>query len=795
MRIPSLGASRRRPGPGALFLFAPLLFAFAARAQETAPLSVEEVVARSERAELVRALDLGRELGKAARENAGVREEIAQALATAAPMARLALGAALAEAGDANPAKDALLPLLDAGIPEPVAEAAATLVGLPPFRSEPASAKEISKALLGRLEAASLPPIVRLRAATSLFLVGGGAEKTRARSELRAFLRSEEENLRAEGALALASLGDREFPREELKRLAAEPSARGQLARTYLEREATERYYDRLLQKQREYYDKEANARPSKPFDAGDPQVLEEIMRDVREFHVHGDQFSREELVAAAARGMLNLLDPHSTFFTGEEFRRFAFDLKPEYGGIGAFVRTIAGIFTIVRPIYPGPAAEIGLRSGDRVFSVDGWDTRGHGEDEVIKRLKGKPGTRVKVKVLRQGWPEPREFEITRAEISVPVLHSELFPGGVGYVELVGFAENSAPELDRALDDLKRRGMKGLILDLRNNEGGLLKSAIEVASRFLPKGKKIVSTEGTRDGKEEHFSQGKLAVPESFPLVVLANEFSASASEIVAGALQDHGRAKIVGEPTYGKGSVQQLIPLHSLPDEQFQDENGNEIYEEWEKSKDNVIPNGKHDFGPRIKLTVARYLLPSGRSIHTETDKQGRVVQPGGIFPDETVEFARIPAWKAEELDRLLGERPEEGAFRKYVEEHFEANRELFVRLAEGDGGDPSLYPDFDSFYASLKTPLDRDEIRRWVRLRVREVVADDRKKVFPGTMFLGDYEEDAQLQHAIKLLLSQFGTDVNSVEEYRVVFAKTSRSADAPWKAPGGEGSGQPR
>src|SRR5262249_6035061 len=155
---------------------------------------------------------------------------------------------------------------------------------------------------------------------------------------------------------------------------------------------------------------------------------------------------------------------------------------------------------------------------------------------------------KVKVKLVRQGWPEPREFEITRAQIEVPVLQSELLPAGIGYVELVGFAENSAAELDRSLDDLKRRGMKGLILDLRNNEGALLKSAIEVGSRFLPKGKKIVSTEGIRDGKEEHFSQGKLALPEGAPMVVLVNDYSASASEIVAGALQDHGRAKIVGE-------------------------------------------------------------------------------------------------------------------------------------------------------------------------------------------------------------------------------------------------------
>src|SRR5262249_44156226 len=153
-----------------------------------------------------------------------------------------------------------------------------------------------------------------------------------------------------------------------------------------------------------------------------------------------GKDYTREELVAAAARGMLNILDPHSTFFTGDEYKRFAFDINPEYAGIGAFVRTINNLFTIVRPIYSGPAYAAGLRSQDKVLAVDGWETRGHSEDEIIKRLKGKPGTTVKVKIARQGWPEPRDFSIQREVIQVPVLQSELLPKGIGYVELTSFA-------------------------------------------------------------------------------------------------------------------------------------------------------------------------------------------------------------------------------------------------------------------------------------------------------------------------------------------------------------------
>ncbi|MGH7151688.1 MAG: hypothetical protein ACREIU_13375, partial [Planctomycetota bacterium] len=244
--------------------------------QEAPPPAVEEVLAQAEKSPLERALALGRDLGRSAREHASVREGIARELPEAGPIGRLALGAALAEAGETGAGKDAFLALLEEGTPEPVAEAAASLLGLPPFPSDAPVARDLVKALLAKIEAGSLPPLVRLRAATSLFRLGGGSEKTRARSDLRAFLRSEDENLRAEGAIALASLGDRESSREELKRLAAEPTLRGDLARAFFEAEGTEKFYERVQKKQRDFYEKrEESARPRKPLDAGDPQILE----------------------------------------------------------------------------------------------------------------------------------------------------------------------------------------------------------------------------------------------------------------------------------------------------------------------------------------------------------------------------------------------------------------------------------------------------------------------------------------------------------------------------------------
>jgi carboxyl-terminal processing protease len=754
------------------------LAALPSRAQDPVP-TPSEVVAAAEEEGIATALTLARELGTAARENPGLREEIARAIEGSGPNGRLALGQALGEAGDGARARDTLLALVEPDVPAPTAEAAAAALGLPPFTVEADLRSDVAEALAERLDRPEFPASVRLRVAVSLFEVGGGSHRTLARDRLKGFLRSEDPELRAAGALALASIRDLDSAREELRRLAAEPTDRGKLARLFLDREQDQRNYDRQITKLREYYEKSAASGETpgpRRRGEGDLATLREILEAVQYFHIRGDEVSREDLLVAAARGMLGYLDPHSTLFTGEEYKRFFFEIDPEYGGIGAFVRTIQNVFTIVRPIYSGPAYEAGLRSDDKVLAVDGWETGGQPEDEIIKRLKGEPGTPVLVRVWRQGWPEPKDITIVRAQIRVPVLHYELFPGGIGYVDLVRFAAECAEELDAAAADLLARGMRGLVLDVRNNEGGLLSAAVEVASRFLPKDQLVVWTDGLREPRQDFFSTGEIAVPEDLPVVVLVNPRSASASEILAGTLQDHGRATIVGEPTFGKGSVQTLLPLRTSPDEEFEDANGNGRWDEWEKFTDRD-GDGAYDFGSRLKLTVSRYFLPSGRSIHSERDAEGRIVHEGGVTPDVVVDFPRVEGWKVEEIDRLF----EKAVFQEYVAKHFPDNRERFVKIAEGDGGDWSLYPDFEAFYEGLKTPLDRNEIRRWVRLRIRDAVADVRKRVFPGYLFLGDYQEDSQLQAAVRILLERLGTDVESIPEYRIVFAKPASDAPA--------------
>jgi carboxyl-terminal processing protease len=185
-------------------------------------------------------------------------------------------------------------------------------------------------------------------------------------------------------------------------------------------------------------------------------------------------------------------LDPHSTFFTSDDYKRFFFELNREYGGIGAFVNFDQdNDFSIVRPIYSGPAYEAGLRSGDKILEVDGWETAGHTSDEIVLRLKGRPDTPVVLKVFRAGFQEPQIPTIVRRQISVPAVNWAMVPGDIGYIELVSFSSNLAGELRRALGDLERRGARGIVLDVRNNTGGYLHQATDVVEQFL-EGRKLV---------------------------------------------------------------------------------------------------------------------------------------------------------------------------------------------------------------------------------------------------------------------------------------------------------------
>ena len=600
-----------------------------------------------------------------------------------------------------------------------------------------------------------------------LYDLGDGARRRAAVRWLKEAVSQQKGDAQIQALLALARTNAtlENASMQQLELLASGLHAEAKLAQSLLEsRVQKDRFREKLEALERLYQSSDSGSDSPNISGPDDIDLLEEILKMARIRHMEGSHYTREEMVAAAADGMLRLLDPYSTFFTGEEVGDFLYDLNPEYGGIGAYVNTVDGFFTIIRPIYSGPAYKAGLLSGDKILSVDGWSTADQPNDDIVKRLKGPPDTEVTVEIFRRGWTEARDFTLQRGRIEVPIVNTTFLPEGLLYLELVSFSMDAAERVRRAIDSAMANGnLHGVIFDLRNNPGGSLDAAVDICDLFLPAGKTVVTTRSRAGEVERLETTSADAVPADIPLAILVNEYSASASEIVSGALSVYGRAITVGQKTHGKGSVQTLIGLHGLPDERFRDSNRDRIHNEWEEYEDRN-DNDAYDFGPRVKLTIAYYFLPDGSTIHTQRDHDGTILQEGGVMPDVFVDFPNYEPVVLRELDRLIGEE----RFRTYANTLLEDFQEVAVRLASYDAKDPGLYPGWDDFFASLDTLLEPDVARQWVRRNLRTRVSDLRGQVFAGSGFLGDYVEDPQLGEAIRQVLSESGLDWQSISEY---------------------------
>ncbi|MFA5090428.1 MAG: S41 family peptidase [Candidatus Omnitrophota bacterium] len=307
-----------------------------------------------------------------------------------------------------------------------------------------------------------------------------------------------------------------------------------------------------------------------------------------------------KSLIYGALRGMLASLDPHSQFLTPEEYNELKVDTEGKFGGIGIEITIKDGLLTVVTPIEDTPAWKAGIKTNDRIVKIDGNLTRDMTLSEAVGKLRGKAGEAVTVTMLRENEKKVLDFKIVRDIIKInDVKGVRILEDGIGYIRLVEFRENTDKNIDAALKSLKDKGMNALILDLRNNPGGLLDVAIAVAERFIEKDKIIVSTKGRqRSANKEYFSRYK-APWVDLPVVVLINEGSASGSEIVAAAFQDYRRGIILGMKSFGKGSVQAVFPLGD---------------------------------GSAVRLTTSRYFTPLGRQIHGK-----------GVMPDIVVEEGRI--------------------------------------------------------------------------------------------------------------------------------------------------------
>jgi carboxyl-terminal processing protease len=311
------------------------------------------------------------------------------------------------------------------------------------------------------------------------------------------------------------------------------------------------------------------------------------------------EPIDESKLIYGAIDGMVRTLDPHSNFMDPRAYSAFKEETDGEYGGVGLELGSRADQLVVVAPLQDSPAARAGVLPGDKVLEIDAVSTRGMREDEAKHALNGPPGTRVVLKLGREGWPEPRTFPLLRDVVRIVSVEEKLFDKKLGYVRIKSFQDRTDTYLRKSLDGLRAQAggeLRGLVLDLRRNPGGLVDQAVKVADRFL-EGGVIVTTKG-RGGShvEVERAHAKDTEPD-YPIVTLVDDGTASASEIVAGALQDHARSVIVGTQTFGKGSVQTMIDLED---------------------------------GSGLKLTIARYYTPSGRSI-----------QELGITPDLLVKGA----------------------------------------------------------------------------------------------------------------------------------------------------------
>jgi carboxyl-terminal processing protease len=323
-----------------------------------------------------------------------------------------------------------------------------------------------------------------------------------------------------------------------------------------------------------------------------DAHLLAEVIGLIREDYV--DKTDSHALMSGAIRGMVGELDPHSSFMDAGEFEDLRIATEGNYSGIGIEVTAENGLLTVIAPLDGSPAARAGIRAGDTILSIDGRTLRTGRLNDAIAEIRGKPGTVVKLGIGREPLPEPLEFVLVRAMVSVHSVRHAMLEPGIGYLRISQFSDTTGTDTEAAVHSLEEQAggrLRGLVLDLRNNPGGVLDAAVEVSDFFLERGT-IVSAEGRSAQSRFRMEAAEGDLARGTPIAVLVNEGSASAAEIVAGALRDHGRARLFGQKTFGKGSVQTVLPLED---------------------------------GQALKLTTSRYFTPSGASIHEQ-----------GIEPDE---------------------------------------------------------------------------------------------------------------------------------------------------------------
>jgi carboxyl-terminal processing protease len=338
-------------------------------------------------------------------------------------------------------------------------------------------------------------------------------------------------------------------------------------------------------------------------------KVFSEVLSLIESNYV--EPIESNSMIEGAISGMVKSLDPHTSYMPPVSYKEMQVETTGKFGGLGIEISVRDGVLTVVSPIEDTPAFKVGIKPGDKIIKIEDESTLDMTLQDAVSRLRGETGSPVTITIFRKTFKAPKEFTIVRDIIKVRSVVSKLYQDDIGYIKIRNFSKNTSNDLDKALEELRGKGITKLILDVRNNPGGLLNQAVEVTDRFLNKENLIVYTKGRSDEQNMRFTSHDKVAGVSYPLIVLVNGGSASASEIVAGALQDLNRAIILGTQTFGKGSVQTIIPLSD---------------------------------GSALRLTTARYYTPSGR-----------VIQENGIEPDIIVEMK-----PRDELDKKDGKKAE---------------------------------------------------------------------------------------------------------------------------------------
>lgn len=326
-------------------------------------------------------------------------------------------------------------------------------------------------------------------------------------------------------------------------------------------------------------------------------KVFSEILSLLESNYV--EEVNSDDLVEGAIRGLLKTLDPHTSYLPPASYKQMQVETSGKFGGLGIEISMRKGILTVISPIDDTPAFKAGILAGDRIIKIEDESTLDITLSEAVNLLRGDRGAPIKITIFREGMEEPKDYTIVRDVIKVRSLTSKIYNSDVGYIKIRNFTKTTSNDLDEALAMFESKNVRRLVLDLRNNPGGLLNQAVEVADRFLDDENLIVYTQGRTEDQNMRFTTHDRGRQVSYPMIILVNGGSASASEIVAGALQDLGRAVILGTQTFGKGSVQTIIPLSE---------------------------------GSALRLTTARYYTPSGK-----------VIQENGITPDIIVEMPPV--------------------------------------------------------------------------------------------------------------------------------------------------------